>query len=89
MLTAEAGRLRRGALVALREGRVVVLAAHAPRGAGRPSAVLAQVDGHSGLHVVELDAGCWSCSCSAGALCAHLVAVRLVARDVVDLGSLG
>lgn len=80
--------LRRAALSALREGRVVVLAAHSPvgrPGRRRPSAVLAEVDGHSGRHLVELDAGRWSCSCAVVGVCAHLVAVRLVSRDVVDL----
>lgn len=83
-------RLRRGALAALREGRVTVLASHSPIGrAGRrrPSGVLAEVDGHSGRHLVELDAGSWSCSCATVGLCAHVVAVRLVSRDVADLAA--
>lgn len=76
--------LRRGALSALREGRVTILTAASSRAAGRPEIVLAEVRGHTGRHVVELTRGAWSCSCSLG-LCAHQVAVRLVCRDVVDL----
>lgn len=84
----EAARLRRGALAALREGRVTVLTAATSRASGRPELVLAEVRGHTGRHVVELTRGGWSCSCSAG-LCSHQVAVRLVCRDVLDLERVG
>lgn len=84
-LEPDVARLRRGALSALREGRVVVGTAAGPAGSVRPSVVVAEVLGHSGRHRVELDGGCWSCSCSAAGLCAHVVAVRLVTRHAVDL----
>jgi hypothetical protein len=85
---AEAGRLRRAALTALREGRVTVRAAASPAGAAVPVGVAATVRGHRGVHRVVLRGGSWSCSCGPG-LCPHLVAVRLVAGDPVDLERVG
>ncbi len=81
-----ARHLRRGALAALREGRVVVLSAHTLARASRATAVTAQVLGHTGRHLVELHGGGWTCTCGVvSALCAHVVAVRLICRDVADL----
>jgi len=80
-----ATQLRRGSLSALREGRVVLLSAHTPAEGRRPSAVTAEVLGHSGRHLVQLNADRWSCSCSTPSPCSHVVAVRLVSGDVVDL----
>ena len=78
-------RLRRASLSALREGRVVLLSAHTPAEGRRPTAVTAEVLGHTGRHLVELHADHWSCSCGTSAPCSHVVAVRLVCGDVLDL----
>jgi hypothetical protein len=81
-------RLRRSALASLREGRVTVRAAASPSGATAPAAVVATVRGHRGVHRVALRGGSWSCSCGPD-LCPHVVAVRLVAGDPVDLERVG
>jgi hypothetical protein len=59
----------------LTAGRVVVRRAARRR-------LLADVLGDSGLHVVRLDRGGWSCTCPAGRFnrrCAHVAACQLIA----------
>lgn len=60
----------------LAEGRVVITAVQ-----GRRVSALVRGD-TEGFHVVEHDAGRWSCDCSALGACSHRLAVQLITCPV-------
>jgi hypothetical protein len=71
---------RKRALPYLRGGCVTVLTAETPSDQDRPSRAVVRVQGHYGVHVVDLlSTGRWSCApCQSAAPCAHVAAAQMV-----------